>query len=109
MTKQRPDPPATCNCDTCALRLSGALAPYNDASTEQIDRLQAAATRAASRMRLRGYDTCMEGAAFHAGLMPVKGTPAAPACAEGTWALLDDIGRFSGSIQVLDERRCGSG
>ena len=89
-------------------RLSGALSPYNEAGAEQIERLRAAASNAASRMRLRRYDTCMEGAAFHAGLMPVPGSPAAPACADGTWALLDDIGRFSGNIQVLDERRCGT-
>ncbi|EOD12077.1 hypothetical protein EMIHUDRAFT_213831 [Emiliania huxleyi CCMP1516] len=46
-----------------------------------------------------------EGAFFHAGLSP---TPAAPDCAAGTWALLDDIGRFSGQLRVLRGGRCES-
>ena len=65
-----------------------------------------AAQRAAhAPMRLPGgYDTCHEGAAFHAGLVPVAGGAAAPRCGSGTWALIDEIGRFSGKLQLLEER-----
>ena len=72
-------------------------------------RLTRRARRAAGTpMRVPSYDVCHEGLAFHAGLVPVNGR-ASPRCAEGTWALLDDIGRFTGSLQVLDEAACERG
>ena len=55
-----------------------------------------------------GYDVCQEGAFFHAGLQPKGGVggSVAPKCTDGTWALQDDIGRFSGSLTLLEES-CG--
>lgn len=74
--------------------------PTADAAT----RATLAAHRAASgaRMRLASHDVCHEGAFFHAGLKP-RGASTAPACGNGTWALLDEIGRFNGFLEVLHE------
>ena len=83
-------------------KLTPMLQPYANASAELRGKLAAAATRAAVRPRESSYDVCQEGAFFHAGLQP-RGGPAAPSCAEGTWALQDDIGRFSGSLTLLHE------
>ncbi|KAL1524983.1 hypothetical protein AB1Y20_019859 [Prymnesium parvum] len=65
-------------------------------------RLASRARDARVTMRMPSYDVCMEGGFFHAGLKPV-GPRLQPECGEGTWALLDDIGRFSGKIQLLHE------
>ena len=48
--------------------------------------------------------TILEGGFFHAGLLPKGGIRPAPSCIDGTWALQDDIGRFSGTITLLEER-----
>jgi len=85
----------------------GALHPYQTAptngSSELRSRLAARARNAGVAMRMTSYDTCMEGAFFHAGLKPV-GPKIEPTCSSGAWALLDDIGRFSGKIQLLHEQ-----
>jgi hypothetical protein len=84
----------------------GALHPYEmgltNGSVELRTRLARKAREAGATMRMASYDICMEGAFFHAGLKPV-GRRLAPTCASGTWALLDDIGRFSGKLQLLHE------
>ena len=81
--------------------------PYPEAEEATRAELAAAASAAGARRRVAGgrYGLCQEGAFFHAGLSP---TPAAPDCAAGTWALLDDIGRFSGQLRVLRGGRCES-
>jgi len=86
-------------------RLSAVEAPHPNATAALLAELLAAQRAAHAPMRLPGgYDTCHEGAAFHAGLVPVAGGAAAPRCGSGTWALIDEIGRFSGKLQLLDER-----
>ena len=82
------------------------LLHYNNASDAIRIRLAAAAKAAAVRPREpSGYDVCQEGAFFHAGLQPRGGVggSVAPKCTAGTWALQDDIGRFSGSLTLLEE------
>ena len=82
------------------------LLHYNNASDATRVRLAAAAKAAAVRPREpSGYDVCQEGAFFHAGLQPKGGIggSVAPSCTSGTWALQDDIGRFSGSLSLLKE------
>ena len=85
----------------------GSLHPHEIALTNGSEamrsRLAASARLAGVMMRMSSYDTCMEGAFFHAGLTPV-GQRLEPSCASGTWALLDDIGRFSGKIRLLREQ-----
>ena len=80
-------------------------APYNNGSAALRERLASRQRAAGVRMRLQAYDVCLEGAMFHAGLKP-QGSRLEPACASGTWALLDDIGRFTGSLQVLEQDSC---
>jgi len=86
-------------------RLRAESTPYPEHSPETRRRLAAAARAAGARVRVDGsaYGMCQEGAFFHAGLLPSQ---PAPACAGGTWALLDDIGRFSGNLQVLSSGQC---
>ena len=91
-------------------QLTPMLLPYKNSSAETRVRLSAAANRAAA-VRPRepsGYDVCQEGAFFHAGLQPKGGIGGsrAPGCQQSTWALQDDIGRFSGSLSLLEEQ-CG--
>lgn len=87
-------------------RLRGVESLYPTAAEGVGAQLAALAKAAGSRMRVRGgYDVCHEGAFFHAGLSP-QGE--APKCGEGSWALLDDIGRFSGQLRVLREGACPS-
>ena len=66
-------------------------------------RLAAAAKQAAVKPREQSYDVCQEGAFFHAGLKPT-GARVAPRCARGTWALQDDVARFSGTLTLLEEQ-----
>jgi hypothetical protein len=96
------------------------LSPHPNASAATRARLATLAPRAAVRPREKAYDVCQEGAFFHAGLSPrgSKKLRSAPRCtgngngngngsaggAGGTWALQDDIGRFSGSISVLEQQ-----
>ena len=87
--------------------LTPMLWPYANASEATRVRLAAAATKAATKPRERSYDVCQEGAFFHAGLQPKGGLAPAPACTEGTWALQDDIGRFSGTLTLLEEQCAG--
>ena len=86
----------------------GALHPLllqpTNATAALREALAAAARQAGARPREAAYDVCHEGGFFHAGLTP-KGK-LAPRCASGTWALQDDIGRFSGTLQLLDEAAC---
>ena len=89
-------------------KLTPVLLPYRNATAETRAQLSAAANRAAA-VRPRepsGYDVCQEGAFFHAGLQPKGGVggSVAPKCTDGAWALQDDIGRFSGSLTLLEER-----
>ena len=83
------------------------LLPYANATAPLRTALAAAAHHAGVRTRESAYDVCQEGGFFHAGLQPPAGG-SAPRCARSTWALQDDIGRFSGTIQLLRED-CGSG
>jgi len=81
--------------------LSAIEAPYRNGSASLLARLAAARRAASSPMRLPAYDVCHEGAAFHAGLVPLGAR--APRCPHGgTWALIDDIGRFTGQLRPLD-------
>jgi hypothetical protein len=82
--------------------LQPALHPHANASAQLRAQLSAAARAAHASPREQSYDVCMEGAFFHAGLAPHRGR-AEPACPRGTWALQDDIGRFSGTLQLLRE------
>ena len=93
--------------------LAGAPTPHRNASADELAALNALRRSLASggrgaRPRVDGeYDLCMEGAFFHAGLTPIGGD--APACAapeRGGWALLDDIGRFSGKLAHLGGETC---
>ena len=88
-------------------RLRGRVTPYPEHGTIMREALAAKARKAHSRVRVESmpYGKCQEGAFFHAGLTPSE---RAPACAGGTWALLDDIGRFSGDLKVLDAGSCTS-
>ena len=82
------------------------LLPYPNASEATRRRLSTAAQSSAVRPREpSGYDVCQEGAFFHAGLQPKGGIrqSAKPRCSKSTWALQDDIGRFSGSLTLLEE------
>ncbi len=83
-------------------RLTPLLTGFGNASATVRATLAAAARQANVVTRERSYDVCHEGAFFHAGLIP-KGVRLAPACTRGTWALQDDIGRFSGTLSVLQE------
>lgn len=83
-------------------RLTPMLLPYPNGSASLRERLASAAKHAAVPPRERSYDVCQEGGFFHAGLQPT-GARTAPRCAHGTWALQDDIGRFSGSLTLLSE------
>ena len=69
-------------------------------------RLASRARAAGVTMRHTSYDTCIEGAFFHAGLKP-DGQQLEPSCASGTWALLDTQGRFAGNLRLLHEH-CGA-
>ena len=93
--------------------LAGAPTPHRNASADELAALNALRRSLASggrgaRPRVDGeYDLCLEGAFFHAGLTPIGGD--APACAapeRGGWALLDDIGRFSGKLAHLGGETC---
>uniref|UniRef100_A0A7S2C0G4 Uncharacterized protein n=2 Tax=Haptolina brevifila TaxID=156173 RepID=A0A7S2C0G4_9EUKA len=84
-------------------QLQPLLLPYANSSAEIRSELAAAARQAHAHPREQMYDVCQEGAFFHAGLQPKGST--APACTKkSTWALQDDIGRFSGSLQLLSEQ-----
>lgn len=87
-------------------KLRGELTPYPEHGPDTCQALVKVATAAQARVRVKAmpYAMCQEGAFFHAGLTPSQ---PAPACAQGTWALLDDIGRFSGNLRVIDEGGCG--
>ena len=84
----------------------GKLLPFENpganASAEQRARLLTRQREAKQTMRMSAYDVCFEGAFFHAGLKPI-GRLREPSCHTGTWALLDDIGRFSGNLRILHE------
>ena len=84
--------------------LTPLLYPYNNATSGIRVSLAKAAVHAATRPRESSYDVCQEGGFFHAGLLPKGGIRPAPSCIDGTWALQDDIGRFSGTITLLEER-----
>jgi len=83
-------------------KLTPILTGFINASASVRAALAAAARLANVVTRERSYDVCHEGAFFHAGLTP-KGSRLAPSCAHGTWALQDDIGRFSGALALLQE------
>ena len=78
--------------------------PYTNGSASLRIHLAAASKSAAVRPREAAYDICQEGGFFHAGLTPRGGKGNAPSCTDGTWALQDDIGRFSGSLTLLQEQ-----
>ena len=84
-------------------RLVPALLPHANASARLRTRLAAAARLAAISPRESSYDVCQEGAFFHAGLVPRGEARPAPGCMHSTWALQDDIGRFSGSLSLLED------
>lgn len=89
-------------------KLTPLLQPYNNASAAVRERLAGDVKRAAVKPREQSYDVCQEGAFFHAGLKPI-GSRLAPACARGTWALQDDVARFSGTLTLLSEECGGAG
>lgn len=82
--------------------LSAIDSPHPNGSAALLARLAAARRTAGAPARLPSYDVCHEGAAFHAGLVPLGAR--APRCPHrgGTWALIDDIGRFTGQLRPLD-------
>ena len=82
--------------------LTPLLQPYPNGSATLRARLASAAKGAAVKPREQSYDVCQEGAFFHAGLKPM-GSKQAPKCTRGTWALQDDVARFSGSLTLLEE------
>lgn len=88
-------------------RLRGELTPYPEHGAATRRALADIATAARARVRVEAmpYAMCQEGAFFHAGLAPNQ---PAPACAQGTWALLDDIGRFSGNLRVIGRGDCSA-
>ena len=99
---------------TYAVR-GGVLEPrvvgYPEGDRALRERLARLAREAGARPREPRYDVCQQGAFFHAGLAPRPsrraGGGAEPRCGRGSWALQDDIGRFSGSLQLLEED-CGA-
>jgi hypothetical protein len=88
-------------------KLQPSLRPYGEAPAELRAALSSIALGAHAVTREKSYDVCQEGGFFHAGLLPRPSSAAKPACAKGTWALQDDIGRFSGALHLLQEE-CGT-